>query len=189
MKQALNLAALTKTPVTDRLQLNLTEEEWGLAGNLFTLLKRKTAGEARSLAMCVDRQNEYDAWRILVGRFEPQAGIRRLKEIAELMALQNKRCKSVSETSMILLELERRHRLITEIGGDPPSNDTLVNVLWMTMGPGARSHISGKLDATSNVQFQEMKEAIMKHATWSGRPVEEASADRRQPWTLAPLPP
>ena len=29
MKQALNLAALTKTPVKDRLQLNLTEDEWG----------------------------------------------------------------------------------------------------------------------------------------------------------------
>ena len=69
---------------------------------------------------------------------------------------------------MVLLELDRRHRLIAEIGGDPPSNDTLVNVLWMTMDPGSRSHISGKIDAASNVKFQEMKEAIMKHATLVG---------------------
>lgn len=76
----------------------------------------------------------------MVGRFEPQAGIRRMKEIADLMAPQHKRCKNVSETSMILLELDRRQRLITEIGGEPPSNDTTVNVLWMAMDPGTRSH-------------------------------------------------
>ena len=80
MKQALSLAAQVKSPATDRLQVNLTEDEWGHAGNPFMLLKRKTAGEARSLAMCVDRQNGYEAWRLLVGRFEPQAGIRRMKK-------------------------------------------------------------------------------------------------------------
>ena len=66
--------------------------------------------------MCVERQNAYEAWRLLIGIFEPQAGIRRMKEVAELMALQNKRCKNVSGTSMVLLELDRRYRLISEIG-------------------------------------------------------------------------
>ena len=84
--------------------------------------------------MCVDHQNGYEAWRLLIGRFEPQAGIRRMKQIAELMALQNS-CKNVTETSMVLLELDRRHRLISEIGGVPPSNDTPVNVHWMAMDP------------------------------------------------------
>lgn len=51
---------------------------------------------------------------------------------------------------------------------DPTANDTLVNVLWMTMDPGTNSHISGNIDATSNVKFQEMKEAIMKHTTLVG---------------------
>ena len=36
------------------------------------------------------------------------------------------------------------------------------------MNPGTRSHISGNFDATSNVKFQEMKEAIMKHTTLVG---------------------
>ena len=151
MKQALSLVAQVKSQVTDRLQVNLTEDGWNLRCNLFMLLKRKMSGEARSLVMCVDHQNGYEAWRLLIGRLEPHAGIRRMKEIAELMALQNKPCKNVTETSLVLLELDRRHRLISEIGGDPPSNDTLVNVLWMAMDPGTRSNISGKIDATSNV--------------------------------------
>ena len=96
-----------------------------------------------------------------------------MKEIAEPMALQNNRCKNVTETSMVLLELDRRHRLISEIGGEPPSNDMLANVLWMAMDPGTRSHISGKMDATSNVEFQEVKETIMNTHTprWLEPPV------------------
>ena len=105
-KQALHFAAKTGSQVTDRIKLSLTEEGWNLSAKLFLLFKkRRTAGEARSLVMCVDHENGYEAWRILVGRFEPQAGIRRIKEAAELMALQNKRCKNASETSLILLEI------------------------------------------------------------------------------------
>ena len=90
-KQALSLASQVKSQATDRLHVNLTEEEWNLRYNLFMLFKRKASGEARSLVMCVYHQNGYEAWRLLIGRYEPQAGIRRMKEIAELIALQNKR--------------------------------------------------------------------------------------------------
>ena len=117
LKQALSLAAKAKSEVMDRLRVNLTEEEWKLQAHLCVLLKRKTSGEAQSLAMCVERQNGYEAWRLLTGRSESQAGIRRMKEIAELMALQNKRWKNFSETSMVLLALQRIFRLIKEIRG------------------------------------------------------------------------
>ena len=93
------------------------------------------------MAMCVSRDNGYEALRILVGRFEPQAGIKRMKEVAGLMALQNKRCKNASETSLILLEIDRRQRLIAEIGGVPPGDEMLVDALWMAMEPGTRSHV------------------------------------------------
>ena len=168
MKQALVEAAEVRSQVIDKSQVAVAQEGWNLQTNLFVFLKRKTSGEARSLVMCVDGQNGYVARRLLIGRFQPQAGIRRMKEIGELMALQNKRCKNVTETSMVLLELDRRYRLISEIGGDPPSNDTLAIVLWMAMDTGTRSHISGKIDATSNVKFQDMKEAIMKHTALVG---------------------
>ena len=51
MKQVLHLAAKANSQLGSRVQLNSTEEEWNLAGTLFTLLKRKTTGEARSLVM------------------------------------------------------------------------------------------------------------------------------------------
>ena len=64
-----------------------------------------------------------------------------MKEVADLMALQNKRCKTASETFLILLDIDRRQRLIAEIGGNPPGDEMLVNVLWMAMDPGTRSHV------------------------------------------------
>ena len=69
----------------------------------------------------------------------------------------------------MLLELDRRDWLISEIGGELPSNDTLVNVLWMTMDPGTRCHISGQIDAASNVEFQrtERNDHETHHAGWS----------------------
>ena len=90
-----------------------------------------------------------------------------MREIAERMSLQNKRCKNALETSLVLLEVDRRKRLIEEIGGQPPFNDTLVNVLWMAMDQSTRSHISGKLDPAS-VEFQDMKQAILQHTTLVG---------------------
>ena len=90
-----------------------------------------------------------------------------MKEIAELNALQNKRCKNAAETSLILLEVDRRKRLIEEIGGQVPSNDTLVNVLWVSMDPGTKSHVSGKLDA-AEVQYPELKQAIMRYISLLG---------------------
>lgn len=71
-----------------------------------------------------------------------------MKEVADVMALQNKRCNTASWTSLILLKIDRRQRLIAESGGNPPGDEMLVNVLWMAMDPGTRSHVSGKLDAS-----------------------------------------
>ena len=76
-----------------------------------------------------------------------------MKEVADLMALHNKRCKTASETSLILLEIDRRQRLITEIGGNPLGDEMLVNVFCMAMYPDTRRHVSGKLDASSDVEF------------------------------------
>ena len=84
----------------------------------------------------------YEAWRTLTLRFEPQVGTRRMKEVSELTQLQNKRCKNVAETALIVLEVDRRKRLIEEIGGQEPSNGTLVSVLWMSMDTASRNHIS-----------------------------------------------
>ena len=92
------------------------EEEWALASELFVLLKRTTTSEAKTLVTSADRDNGLESWRILVSRFEPQAGIKRMKEVSDLMSLQNKRCKTTAETALILLEMGRRQKLIAEIG-------------------------------------------------------------------------
>ena len=85
-----------------------------------------------------------------------------MKEIAGLTALQNKRCKNATETSLILLDIDRRKKLIEEVGGAPPSDDTLVSVLWVAMDPKSRDHISGKLDPQA-VGYAETRNALMQH--------------------------
>ena len=76
-------------------------------------------------------------------RFEPQVGIRRMRETTEMGQLQNKRCKNAAVATLIVLELDRRKRVIEEIGGQAPSNDTLVGVLWFAMYTSTRTMCRG----------------------------------------------
>ena len=76
--------------------------------------------EARILIMGAARENGYEAWRMLSISYEPQVGIRRMKELVGLSQLQNKRRKNAAETSMTVVEIDRRKRLIEEIGGPDP---------------------------------------------------------------------
>ena len=52
-----------------------------------------------------EREGGFEAWKNLTIMYEPQQGIRRMKEIAELAALQNKRCKHAQETSLLPLDI------------------------------------------------------------------------------------
>ena len=104
LKHAMGVAAKQGVQIKDASQLaGVLKEEWGLNPELFVLLKRKTIGEAKTLVTSAEKDNGLESWRILVSRFEPQAGIKKMKEASELMALQNKRCKNAAETALILL--------------------------------------------------------------------------------------
>ena len=109
--------------------------------------------------------NGFEVWRSLSVRFQPNIAIGRMKEISELQALHTKRCKNPSETSLVLLEVDRRKRLIEQIGGQPPSQDTLVGVLWASMDSGTKTHVSGKISDVDDVKYEELKKAIMIHAS------------------------
>ena len=101
--------------------LGATDAEWGLRAKLYTLLKIKTEAttDARKIVECVEQANGFEAWRLLGVRFEPQAGMKRLAELGELMSLRDKRCKNTNETALIVLELDRRKKIISEAGGKP----------------------------------------------------------------------
>ena len=131
--------------VINRNPLSSTAEDWVPRHDLFKLIKRKTeaTSEARKIVECVSDSNGYEVWRLLGIRYEPQVGMKRLKELGELTMLQNKRCKSTSETAMIILEVDRRKRIIAMIGGKPPDEDVCISILWLSMDPAARAHVYG----------------------------------------------
>ena len=89
-----------------------------------------------------------------------------MKEVADLTALQNKRCKNATETSLIFLGLDRRRKVNAEIGGHGPSNDTLVSVLWVSMDAGSRSHVSGKLNV-AEATYVDLRAALMQYISLS----------------------
>ena len=122
--------------VIGRNPLSSPAEDWPLRFELFKLLERKTesTSEARKIVECVGDSNGYEVWRLLGVRYEPQVGMKRLKELGELTMLQNKRCKNTSETAMIILEVDRRKRIIVMIGGKPPDEDEGISILWQIMG-------------------------------------------------------
>ena len=72
--------------------------------------------EPRNIIMCAE-PNGFEAWRALALRYQPNGSIRRLKEIGELTALQSKRCNTAAETALIVLEVDRRKRIIEQTGG------------------------------------------------------------------------
>ena len=100
--------------------LGSTESEWKHRSEVYTLLKRKTdvTTDARKIVECVEQSNGFEAWRLLGVRFEPQSGMKRLAELGELMSLRDKRCKNTNATALIVLELDRRKKIITEAGGN-----------------------------------------------------------------------
>ena len=57
---------------------------------------------------------------------------------------------------MIVLELDRRKRIIAMTGGKPPDEDVTINVSWMSMDPATKAHVTGKtdMDTVSSVVYE-----------------------------------
>ncbi len=85
--------------------------------------------------------------------------MKRLKELGELTMLQNKRCKNPAETAMIILEIDRRKRIIADIGGIAPDEDVCQNILWLSMDPTTRAHVTGKVDMDT-VSFVDLRQVV-----------------------------
>ena len=144
--------------------LGTTEAEWELRAKLYMLLKIKTEAttDARKIVECVEQSNGFEAWRLLGVRFEPQAGMKRLAELGELMSLRDKRCKNTNETALIVLELDRRKKIIAEAGGKPPDEDVTINILWMSMDPSTKAHVTGKVDMDL-VTYVELRQIVQSY--------------------------
>ena len=123
LKHAMGVAAKVGGPIKDRSQLTgVLEDEWVLNSELFRSAKKENTGETKTLVTSAERDNGLGSWRVLVSRFEPQVGIKRMKEICDLLSLQNKRCKNTAEKALSILDMGRRQKLTAEIGGKPVDN-------------------------------------------------------------------
>ena len=60
---------------------------------------------------------------------------------------------------MIILEIDRRKRMIADIGGRAPDDDVCQNILWLSMDASTRAHVTGKLDMDT-VGFMELRQVV-----------------------------
>ena len=57
---------------------------------------------------------------------------------------------------MIILEIDRRKRIIDEVGGRATDEDVCQNILWLSMDPTTRAHVTGKVDMDT-VSFADLR--------------------------------
>ena len=62
------------------------------------------------------------------------------------------------------MEIDRRKRIIEEIGGAAPGDDTAVGVPWRAMDQATRTHVSSKID-THEVEYSDLREAVMRYTS------------------------
>jgi hypothetical protein len=168
--------------------LGSTEEDWELRHEVYKLLKRKTDAntDARKIVECVEQSNGFECWRLLGVRYEPQAGMKRLAELGELMSLRDKRCKNTHETALIVLELDRRKKIIAMAGGKPPDEDVTINILWMSMDPSTKAHVTGKVDMDS-VSYAELRQIVQSYTNLINSPSGRGKDDGVVPMDISSM--
>ena len=85
-----------------------------------------------------------------------------MTELGELMSLRDKRCKNTNETALIVLELDRRKKIIAMSGGKPPDAVVTINILWMSMDPSTKAHVTGKIDMDT-VGYVELQQIVQSY--------------------------
>ena len=68
---------------------------------------------------------------------------------------------------MIVLEIDRGQRIISMIGGKPPDEDVCISILWLSMDPTTRAHVTGKVDMES-VAFGELRQIVQSYTNLIG---------------------
>ena len=99
--------------------------------------------------------------------------------------LQNKRCNNTAETAMIILEIDRRKRIIAEIGGRAPGEDVCQNILWLSMDPTTRAHVTGKVDMDA-VSFVDLRQVVQSFCNLIASTIIAANAEEWWRWTSDP---
>ena len=132
---------------------------------LYRALKGLTDGEARNVLEGAHKEDGFEAWQMLVRRFEPGVAVKEGMAMAEFSGMILKPAKAIDETRILVTEMERKMRLAEEFCGTITDNH-------------AKSVLAGILDKatkqhTSNFQgsqhtFQAFKNAVLEFANSTG---------------------
>ena len=91
---------------------------WNIRGELWRLLKRFTAGEARRIITSVNKDNGFEAWRRLHQQYEQGSAMKEAVARSQFTGMVNKRAKTPRETRALMVELEDKAKKMEETTGE-----------------------------------------------------------------------
>jgi hypothetical protein len=118
MKGTLAKARKTEDAMNaDWFDLNIPGDEdlWGRGNELWTFLKRYTAGEARQVVTSVAEDNGWEARRKLISQYEPGIMARVAHALPKFTSMTIKRAKTPKETRSLMTELKARAKRVFEV--------------------------------------------------------------------------
>ena len=89
--------------------------------------------------------NAWEAWRKFIVHFERSSAAMKGQTMAAVGKLSDANCKNPQETSILMLELDRRIRGLEDITGKSPGGYWLVSIVSNAMDDQTKTHCSGCL--------------------------------------------
>ena len=68
----------------------------------------------------------------------------------------------MNETALIVFELHRKKKIIAMSGGKPPDENVTIKILWMSMDPTTKAHVTGKIDMDT-VGYVELRQIVQSY--------------------------
>ena len=107
-------------------------------------LKGLTTGVARTVIMSVVAEDGFEPWRRLHMQFEPKLVIRPGQVLADFAAMVSRPAKSIAETRELLMELERRMKMVRDLTEQGISDMHARSALIGILDPQTRQHTAYK---------------------------------------------
>ena len=110
-------AAKRKEAVTAEEVLKEGPEIHKAVKELFSLLKSKTTGEPKRIVTSTEEGNGLEAWRRLVGYYDPSLVVQQGQVLSEFGAMATRRAKNAAELKGVLIEMEEKMKRVHDVVG------------------------------------------------------------------------
>ena len=130
------------------------------AKELFSLLKSKTTGEPKRIVTSTEEGNGLEAWRRLVGYYDPSLVVQQGQVLSEFGALATKKAKNPAELKGVLIEMEEKMKRVYDVCGRKVDDMHAKSILIAVMDDDTKRYIAPHLHLQFDGLVLKIKEYI-----------------------------